>query len=156
MQQSLWRPDSGIFWKPNFITRSKRLRCYSEILWFDASLLILNVNVNWNYRLPIERLHGRRIFKNHDFRRDCRKSPQADSWARCRKNDLTECTTINDLIIMRGHGTPENHPLTILKGFSTVSEGLLSKRVGDSTYKLLLTTIFRHRRLRVGERGHKP
>ena len=22
---------------------------------------------------------------------------------------------------MRGHGTPENHPLTILKGFSTVS-----------------------------------
>jgi hypothetical protein len=23
---------------------------------------------------------------------------------------------------MRGHGTPENHPLTILKGFSTVSE----------------------------------
>jgi len=23
---------------------------------------------------------------------------------------------------MRGHETPENHPLTILKGFSTVSE----------------------------------
>jgi hypothetical protein len=39
------------------------------------------------------------------------------------KNDLTECATINDLIIMRGHETPENHPLTILKGFSTVSEG---------------------------------
>jgi len=38
------------------------------------------------------------------------------------KNDLTECATINDLIIMRGHETPENHPLTILKGFSTVSE----------------------------------
>jgi len=26
---------------------------------------------------------------------------------------------------MRGHETPENHPLTILKGFSTVSEGVL-------------------------------
>ena len=40
------------------------------------------------------------------------------------KNDLTECATINDLITMRGHETPENHPLTILKGFSTVSEVL--------------------------------
>jgi len=38
------------------------------------------------------------------------------------KNDLTECTTINDLIIARGHETPENHPLTMLEGFSTVSE----------------------------------
>ena len=38
------------------------------------------------------------------------------------KNDLTECATINDFIIMRGHETPENHPLTIQKGFSTVSE----------------------------------
>jgi hypothetical protein len=37
------------------------------------------------------------------------------------KNDLTECATINDLIIIRGHETPKNHPLTILKGFSTVS-----------------------------------
>ena len=32
---------------------------------------------------------------------------------------------INDLIIMRGHETPENHPLTILKVFSTVSEVLV-------------------------------
>jgi len=37
------------------------------------------------------------------------------------KNDLTECTTINDLTIMRGYETPKNYPLTILKGFSTVS-----------------------------------
>jgi len=37
------------------------------------------------------------------------------------KNDLTECVTINDLIIARGHETPENHPLTMLEGFSTVS-----------------------------------
>jgi hypothetical protein len=28
---------------------------------------------------------------------------------------------------MRGHETPENHPLTILKGFSTVSEEVLGK-----------------------------
>jgi hypothetical protein len=40
------------------------------------------------------------------------------------KNDLTECAEINDLIIMRGHETPENHPLTILKGLSTVSEAI--------------------------------
>ena len=33
------------------------------------------------------------------------------------KNDLTECATINDLTITRGH---ETH-LTTLKGFSTVS-----------------------------------
>ena len=37
------------------------------------------------------------------------------------KNDLTECATINDLTITRGHETPKNHPVTILKGFSTVS-----------------------------------
>jgi hypothetical protein len=72
---------------------------------------------------------------NQSFRRDCRKSPQADSWVRCRKNDLIECATINDLIIMRGHETPENHPLTMLKGFSTVSEEALRKPVADSTYE---------------------
>jgi hypothetical protein len=33
------------------------------------------------------------------------------------KNDLTECTTINDLRIMRGHETPKNEPLIILKIF---------------------------------------
>jgi hypothetical protein len=37
------------------------------------------------------------------------------------KNDLTECATISDLTITRGHETPKKHPLTILKGFSTVS-----------------------------------
>ncbi|HYA92222.1 MAG TPA: hypothetical protein VEK32_12080, partial [Thermodesulfobacteriota bacterium] len=44
-----------------------------------------------------------------------------------KKNDLTECTTINDLIIARGPETPENHPLTMLEGFSTVSEGVTIK-----------------------------
>ena len=58
---------------------------------------------------------------DNDYQRDCRKSPQADSWGRCRKNDLTECAIINDLIIMKGHETPKNQALTILKGFSTVS-----------------------------------
>ena len=37
------------------------------------------------------------------------------------RNDLTECATINDLIIGRGDEALENHPLTILKDFSTVS-----------------------------------
>jgi hypothetical protein len=36
---------------------------------------------------------------------------------------------------MRGHETPENHPLTILKGFSTVSEGVLKKGGVNNTYK---------------------
>jgi hypothetical protein len=36
---------------------------------FNKSLLILNRNVNKSYRLPLERLYGRRIFENHDFRK---------------------------------------------------------------------------------------
>ena len=40
------------------------------------------------------------------------------------KNDLTECATSNDLTIMKRHETPQSHPLTILKGFSTVSADL--------------------------------
>jgi hypothetical protein len=38
------------------------------------------------------------------------------------KNDFTECATINNLTIMKGRETPKNQALTILKGFSTVSE----------------------------------
>ena len=53
-----------------------------------------------------------------------------------RKNDLTECATINDFIIMKGHETPENHPLTTQKGFSTVSEVIFRKGDEDFTYKV--------------------
>ena len=49
-----------------------------------------------------------------------------------KKNDLTECATINDLIIMRGHETPENHTLTTLKGFSTVSEVISDSKENSS------------------------
>ena len=38
------------------------------------------------------------------------------------KNDFIECATINYLIIMKGRETPKNQALTMLKGFSTVSE----------------------------------
>ena len=48
------------------------------------------------------------------------------------KNDFTECATINDLTIMKGRETPKNQALTILKGFSTVSEELF----GDKIFKL--------------------
>ncbi|HXX36281.1 MAG TPA: hypothetical protein VEM15_17565 [Thermodesulfobacteriota bacterium] len=51
------------------------------------------------------------------------------------KNDLTECATIDDVIIRRGHETPPNHPLTVLEGFSTVSEEALGKRVAGYTYE---------------------
>ena len=33
------------------------------------------------------------------------------------KNDLTECTTINDLTIMRGHETPPKPPINYTGGF---------------------------------------
>jgi hypothetical protein len=33
------------------------------------------------------------------------------------KNDLTECTTINDLMLGKGQVTPENHPLIVVRGF---------------------------------------
>ena len=51
-----------------------------------------------------------------------KKSPGRFLGEMQKKNDLTECTTINDLIIARGRETHENHPLTMLEGFSTVSE----------------------------------
>jgi hypothetical protein len=36
---------------------------------FDKSLLIWGENFNKNYRLPLERLYGRRIFKNEEYRK---------------------------------------------------------------------------------------
>jgi len=33
------------------------------------------------------------------------------------KNDLTESTTINDLIMMRGHGDPRKPPINYTEGF---------------------------------------
>jgi len=44
------------------------------------------------------------------------------------KNDFTECATINDLTIMKGRETPKNQPLTILKGFSTVSVEICDRK----------------------------
>ncbi|HXX35635.1 MAG TPA: hypothetical protein VEM15_14265 [Thermodesulfobacteriota bacterium] len=49
------------------------------------------------------------------------------------KNDLTECATIDDVIIRRGHETLQNHPLTVLEGFSTVSEGVFGTQVAGFT-----------------------
>jgi hypothetical protein len=54
------------------------------------------------------------------------------------KNDLTECATINDLTIMRGHETPKNQPLTILKGFSTVSADIVTIGVTKPGFEILL------------------
>ena len=52
------------------------------------------------------------------------KVPKQILWGDAEKNDLTECARINDLTIMKGRETPKNQALTILKGFSTVSEVL--------------------------------
>jgi len=58
------------------------------------------------------------------------------------QTDYTECTTINDLIIARGHEIPENHPLTMLEGFSTVSDESEHNRI-NRTSKFFLTCRFR-------------
>jgi hypothetical protein len=50
------------------------------------------------------------------------KAPKQILGGDAEKNDFTECATINDLTIMKGRETPKNQALTILKGFSTVSE----------------------------------
>jgi len=49
------------------------------------------------------------------------KVPKQIAGGDAEKNDFTECTTINDLTIMKGRETPNNQALTILRGFSTVS-----------------------------------
>ena len=49
------------------------------------------------------------------------KVPKQILGGNAEKNDFTECATINDLTIIRGHETPRNYLLTVLKGFSTVS-----------------------------------
>jgi hypothetical protein len=34
------------------------------------------------------------------------------------RNDFTECTTINDLMLGRGQAIPENRPLIVMRSFS--------------------------------------
>jgi len=53
------------------------------------------------------------------------KVPKQTLGGNAEKNEFTECATINDLIITRGHETPENHLFKLLKGFSTVSPEVL-------------------------------
>jgi UTP:GlnB (protein PII) uridylyltransferase len=73
--------------------------------------------------------------KNNILGETVEKVPKQILGGDAEKNDLTECVTINDLIVTRGHETPENHPLTILKAFSTVSEEKVKKGAASSTYK---------------------
>jgi hypothetical protein len=61
-------------------------------------------------------------FKNKITGETVEKVPKQILGGDAEKNDFTECATINDLTIMRGRETPKNQALTILKGFSTVSE----------------------------------
>jgi len=39
------------------------------LLWFDKSLLNFDGNFNKDYRLSLERLYGRRILENHEYRK---------------------------------------------------------------------------------------
>jgi hypothetical protein len=87
-----------------------------------------------SFRIYEELLLGNNYhLKSTPFRRQCQKKISGETVEKvpkqilggdAGKNDLVECATINDLIIMRGQETPENHPITILKGFSTVSEDI--------------------------------
>jgi len=65
------------------------------------------------------------------------------------KNDFTECATINDPTMTKGRETPQNHALTILKGFSTVSEEVLGKGAVNFTCYSSIETCFYDRRFRV-------
>jgi hypothetical protein len=65
------------------------------------------------------------------------------------KNDFTECATIDDLTLMKGRETPPNQALTELKGFSTVSEGILGNGYADITYESPKEVCFRSRGLRI-------
>jgi hypothetical protein len=56
---------------------------------------------------------------------------------------------------MRGHETPENHPLTILKGFSTVSEEVLRKPAADSTHQMFTQYYSEGQRLLIEMRKMK-
>jgi len=40
-----------------------------KTLWIDKSLLILEGNINKNYRLPFKRLYRRGISENHEYRK---------------------------------------------------------------------------------------
>jgi hypothetical protein len=54
------------------------------------------------------------------------KVPKQTLGGGAEKNIFTECATISDLTVKEGRETPQNHALTILKGFSTVSAGILT------------------------------
>jgi hypothetical protein len=62
-----------------------------------------------------------RCWKQRVYSETVEKVPKQILGGDAEKNDFTECTTINDLIIMKGRETPKNQALPILKGFSTVS-----------------------------------
>jgi hypothetical protein len=56
------------------------------------------------------------------------------------KNEFTECATIHDLTLMKGRETPQNQPLTELKGFSTVSEGIFKSNLKPFTANTKLSS----------------
>ena len=70
------------------------------------------------------------------------KDPKQILGREAEKNDLTECATINDLTMMRGYETPKNHPLIILKSFSTASAeiDLSRKRFDPLALSVAFTT----------------
>ena len=71
------------------------------------------------------------------------KVPNQTLRGNAEENDFTKCATINDLTMAKGCETPQNQALTILKGFSTVSEAIHFSlnprqptiRLAASTYK---------------------
>ena len=71
-----------------------------------------------------ERLYLIYKSKNKEDSETVEKVPKQILGEDAEKNDFTECATVNDLTITKGHERPpKNHPLSILKGFSTVLTG---------------------------------
>jgi len=76
-----------------------------------------NLSLNSFRWLPVEVLHGGAILKNEDFRRDCRKSPQADSWVRCRKKWPHRMHHNQRSHNCEGSWDPRKSPINYTKGF---------------------------------------
>jgi hypothetical protein len=79
-------------------------------------LLIRFWNILFN-RLLFEMLHRGRKFKNHEYRRDCRKSPQADSWVRCRKKWPHRMRHNQRSHNYEGSWDPRKSPINYTEGF---------------------------------------
>ena len=61
------------------------LEGWLKTLQFSKTLLHLNGNFNNDYRLPPERLHGRRVLRNHEYRKEDLRKEVANNTYKARR-----------------------------------------------------------------------